>query len=104
MRLDAVEQPERGGVEQLGMRAAFHQPPGGLPLCERGRVVEWGAARDDSAVGLDVRAGVQQRVEGLDVVAGGGPMQRGFGVRAGEPGVDVRAASTSAWMVAATLG
>jgi len=49
------------------VRAAFHQPPRGLPLSERDGVVQWCAAGDDCAVGLDVGASVEQGVEGFDV-------------------------------------
>jgi hypothetical protein len=44
------------------------------------------------------------RLEGLDVVAAGGPVQWGFGVRSGEPTVDVRPGVDQTAMVVATVG
>ena len=46
---------------------------------------------EDGAGRLDVGAGTEERVEDLDVVAAGGPMQRGHRVGAGEAGVDLGA-------------
>ena len=88
---DAVDQPERGGLPEVGARAAFEQPARGLPLPEGDGVGHRGAAADHGAVGFDVGAGVEQRVERLDVVAAGRPVQRRLGVRAGEARVDVGA-------------
>jgi hypothetical protein len=42
--LDAVEEPERGGLPEGGAGAAFEQPPGGVPLAEGDRVGDRGAA------------------------------------------------------------
>jgi hypothetical protein len=58
---DAVEEPERGRLPEVGARTAFEQPAGGVPLTES------------------------------DVVAAGRPVQRGLGMRTGEARVDVRA-------------
>ncbi len=91
MVADPVEQAEPGGVEKVGVGAAFDEASCGPPLRERDRVVEWGAAGDDGTGGFDVGSGVQQRVESFDVVAAGGPMKRGFGMRSGEPSVDMSA-------------
>ena len=88
---DAVGEAERGGLPEVGARAAFQQPAGGVPLAEGDGVGHRGAAGDHGAVGLDVGAGVEQRVERLDVVAAGRPVQRRLAVRAGEARVDVGA-------------
>jgi len=46
--------------------APFDQPARGLPLPERDRAVQRGTAGDDRIVGLDVRTGIQQGIEGGD--------------------------------------
>ena len=102
--LDAVELAEGCGVEEAGVRAALDQSSGGMPVSKCDRVVEGCASGDDRAVGLDVRAGVKEGVEGVDVVAGGGPVQWRFGVRAGGKPLRSALASMSVAMVAATLG
>ena len=64
-------------------RAAFHWP--------KATASAIGVPPPMTARGLDVGAGVEQRVERLDVVAAGRPVQRRLAVRPGEPRVDVGA-------------
>jgi hypothetical protein len=70
--------------------APLHQPARRVPLAERPRVVERGAAADDRAGRLDVRSRVEQAVDQRDVVAAGRPHQLGLPIAA-EAGVDVGA-------------
>jgi hypothetical protein len=91
-------------VPECGAGASLDEPVGRLPLPEGHGVAERGAAGDDRAGCLDVGPSVDQRVEGLDLVAARGPVQRRFGMRPGEPGVDVGPASTSAATVAGQFG
>jgi hypothetical protein len=86
---DAIGHAEGGGFAQWCLRATFDQTPRRLPLRERSRIGEGGAAGNDGAGRLDVGTGVDEGIEGLDVVAAGGPVERRLGVRPGEPGVDV---------------
>ena len=78
-------------MPQAELVAALDESASGVPLTEGGGVVQGSSAADDCAGRLDVRTGVEQRVENLDVVAAGGPVQRGLGVGAVEAGVDVGA-------------
>lgn len=82
-----VHQPEGRCVRQRGARAALDQAVRPPPLPERPRIIQRRTATDHRTRGVDVRPGVQQRVEHLDVVAAGRPMQRRLLVRPGEPGV-----------------
>jgi len=58
-------------------------------LSKGDRVGQRGAAVDHRAIGFEVGARVEQRIENLDVIAAGGPVKRCLAVRAGERGVDV---------------
>ena len=87
---DAVGEPERRGLPEGRARAALEQPPSGPPLAESDGVGQRRPAAARTG-GLDGGAGVEERVERLDVVAAGRPVQRCLRVRAGEAGVDVRA-------------
>ena len=102
--LDAVEESERGGLPEVGSCAAFEELPCGVPLAVGDRVGDRCAAGDDGAVGFDVGAGVQERVERVDVVAAGRPVQGRLAVRAGKARVDVGPAATSAATLPAASG
>ncbi len=103
--LEAIHQPERRRVVEVRPCAPLDEPVRSPPLPERPRVPERRTAADDRAGCLDVGAGVEERVEHVDVVARRRPVQRSLGVRALEPAVDVSApAATSAATVAAPRG
>jgi hypothetical protein len=57
-------------------------------LGECDRVVECGAASDHGSARIDVRTGVQQRIECNDVVAARRPVERCLGVLANKAAVD----------------
>ena len=88
---DAPAEPEGGRLPQVRVRAALQQAPRGRPLAERDGVGERGPAGDHRAAGLDVRTRVEERVERLDVVVAGRPVQRRLGVGAREAGTGVGA-------------
>lgn len=78
-------------MPKLGLRPALDKSARGLPLSERHCVVKRRAPADDGSGGLEIGAGVDQRLESLEIVAARGPVQGRFAVTPDELGVHVRA-------------
>lgn len=89
--LDAVRQSKRRSLPQGRSCPSLHESSCSFPLAEADGVAQRRSAADDRTGCLDIRAGIKQRVEHLDVIAACGPVQRGFGMRANQPGIDVGA-------------
>ena len=102
--LEAIGEPERGGLPQVGAGPELNEPGSRAPLADRDGIGEGTPAVDHRPWRLDVRARLDQRVEHLDVVTAGGPMQPPFGVRTTERGVDVRARRDKRGHDRATVG
>ena len=83
-------QAQAGEVGQRGRGAALDQRAGRLPTANAMASAS-GPPPATRRRRLDVRAGLEQRVEGLDVVRARRPVQRRLLVRSAEAGVDVRA-------------
>ena len=102
--LEAIGEPECAGLPEVDLRAELHEPAGRAPLTERDGVRQRAVAVDHRPWRLDVRPGLDERVEHLDVVAAGRPMQRPLGVPSAERRVDVRARRDEPGHDRATVG
>lgn len=69
------------------IRASSNDSGEQQPRCQRLPV---GEPVQHSTRHLDISAGIQERIEDVDVVTAGCPMQRGFPVRAVQSGVGIR--------------
>ncbi|HZM80852.1 MAG TPA: hypothetical protein VFC19_34450 [Candidatus Limnocylindrales bacterium] len=59
---------DRWRLKRQTVRASLDQTASGLPLSKRDSIIQRCTTGDDRTVGFDLRPGVQQRVEGVDVV------------------------------------
>ena len=93
-------------VTEAGIpNVTIHWPMGGIPLGEHNCVGERRAAGQNRTVRLDVGAGVEQGIDGIDVVRTGRPVQRCLPMRTGEARPSTAApAAVSTAMVPATDG
>ena len=91
VHFDTVHESESGGVEKARCGASFDQTARGTPLSESNCIGQSRTAAENGTRRFDVRAGIEQCVEGLGVVAARGPMQRRLAVGADERCVHVGA-------------
>src|SRR6266545_1579165 len=89
--LHAIHQTERRRVPDRRLRSTFDQPASGVPLAETNCIVQWRATGDHCSRRFDVSASIEQRVERLNVVAAGWPVQRCLFVWPRAPRIDIGA-------------
>jgi hypothetical protein len=67
--LDAIQEPERGGLPDRCQRSSLKQPARSFPIREHNRIRHRGSAGKDSAGGFNVRPTVDQGIERRNVIA-----------------------------------
>src|SRR6266536_174466 len=87
----AIHHTKRRRVPDRRLRSTFDQPASGVPLAETNCIVQWRATGDHCSRRFDVSASLEQRVERLNIVAAGWPVQRCLFVWSRAPGVDIGA-------------
>ncbi len=87
-----LQKAEGGGLPDCGDGPAFDESTGGAPSGKGDGVGERGQTTDDSTESLDIGSVIEQGVEGVDIVAAGGPVEGRFGmVHAESRGIDLGA-------------
>jgi hypothetical protein len=102
--LDSTLKAQGGGILEPGGRPVGHQASRRRPLTEPDGVGERRAPTEHGAGGLDVGAGLEQGVDGGDVVAARRPVQRCLACDPTKRASGSAPAAAREAMVAATLG